>query len=131
MAGIVVLDAGALIALYSKNDEHNAWAMQMFLDTVEFEYEMSVLTLAEVLIHPTRAGKQDQFLKGISGLRIATKELEADAAMELANLRSRTKLKMPDVVVLYQAIKSGALIATTDRTLARMAKKYNVSCFCP
>lgn len=131
MAQVVVLDAGALIALYSSKDQHHDWAVQMFVDSCEFELEMPALTFAETLVHPQRSGKAKKFLNSISGLGVSIKDVLASSAIELAELRAKTALKMPDVVVLHQALLSGGRIATTDRTLAEVAKALKVFVYCP
>jgi predicted nucleic acid-binding protein len=131
MAGVVVLDAGALIALYSNKDEHHTWAMQMFRDTSALELEMNALTFAEALGHPTRAGKAKKFLSNTSGLGLKIKTLDEDAAIEIAKLRSNTSLKMPDAVVLHQALVSKGSLATTDKLLARVAQGLKISVYHP
>lgn len=121
MAGVVVLDASALIALYSSGDAHHSWALEMFRNTAASKLEMPVLSFAEVLVHPTRQGKREKFLSSISGLGLEVIELPAQAALELASLRHQTNLKMPDVVVLQRAVAVGGTLATTDRKLAETA----------
>ena len=121
MAGVVVLDASALIALYSDKDPHHQWGLQLFRDTVDKELEISALSLAEVLVHPTRSGTHEKFLSSIEGLGLRIGDLPSDSAEELAQLTVEAGLKMPDVVVLRQAMKSSALLATTDEKLAKAA----------
>jgi len=121
LAGVVVLDASALIALYSSGDAHHSWALEMFRDTAASKLEMPVLSFAEILVHPTRQGKREKFLSSISGLGLEVIELPAQAALELASLRHQTNLKMPDVVVLQRAVAVGGTLATTDRKLAETA----------
>ena len=118
MAGVVVLDASALIALHDSEDRHNTWARGMFLDSLDAALAMSVLTYAEVLVHPTRAGKVAEFEQNIAGLGIEIVAVGAEDAPALAHLRASTSLKMPDVIVLHLAVGLGASLATTDRVLA-------------
>jgi predicted nucleic acid-binding protein len=131
LAQVIVLDASALIALASSKDPHHNWALEMFRDTAGFELQMSALTQAEVLVHPARAGKLDKFLKLLEGLAMEITPLEKSDVSKLAKLRASTSLKMPDVVVLYQAMKVKGSIATTDRQLARIAKEKGVGVFRP
>lgn len=131
MAGVAVLDASALIALYSSSDKHHQWALDMFHETVALRLEMTVLSFAEVLVHPTRQGKREKFLASISGLGLEIVELPQDAATELANLRNETNLKMPDVVVLQHALKVGGTLATTDRKLAAAASELGLAVSSP
>ncbi len=118
MAGVVVLDASALIALHDSEDRHNTWARGMFLDSLDAALAMSVLTYAEVLVHPTRAGKVAEFEQNIAGLGIEIVAVGAEDAPALAHLRASTSLTMPDVIVLHLAVGLGASLATTDRVLA-------------
>ena len=127
MAGLVVLDASALIALHDSEDRHHTWARGMFLDTIDATLAMSVLTYAEVLVHPTRAGKVAEFERNIAGLGIEIVTVAADDGPALAHLRASTSLKMPDVIVLHLATGLGASLATTDRELAGEAALRGVS----
>jgi predicted nucleic acid-binding protein len=127
MAGVVVLDASALIALHDSEDRHHTWARGMFLDTIDATLAMSVLTYGEVLVHPTRAGKVAEFERNIAGLGIERVAVGAEDAPALAHLRASTSLKMPDVIVLHLAVGLGASLATTDRELAGEAALRGVS----
>jgi predicted nucleic acid-binding protein len=127
MAGLVVLDASALVALHDSEDRHHTWARGIFLETIDAALSMSVLTYAEVLVHPTRAGKVAEFERNIAGLGIEIVTVAADDGPALAHLRASTSLKMPDVIVLYLAAGLGASLATTDRGLATEAALRGVS----
>jgi predicted nucleic acid-binding protein len=127
MAGVVVLDASALIALHDSHDRHHTWARGIFLETIDAALSMSVLTYAEVLVHPTRAGKVAEFERNIAGLGIEIVTVGAEDAPALAHLRESTSLKMPDVIVLHLAAGLGASLATTDRELAGEAALRGVT----
>jgi predicted nucleic acid-binding protein len=127
MAGLVVLDASALIALHDSEDRHHTWARGIFLETIDAALSMSVLTYAEVLVHPTRAGKVAEFEQNIAGLGIEIVTVGAGDAPALAHLRESTSLKMPDVIVLHLAAGLGASLATTDRELAGEAALRGVT----
>lgn len=127
MAGVVVLDASALIALYDSEDRHHTWARGMFLDTIDATLAMSVITYAEVLVHPTRAGKVAEFEQNIAGLGIEIVTVAADDGPALANLRASKSMKMPDVIALHLAAGLGASLATTDRGLAIEAARSGVA----
>ena len=131
MAEIVVLDASALIALLSSDDSHHEWAVRMFLDTTAWQFQMSVLNQAEAMVHPTRAGKQEQFLEAIHNLRIDIAPVEASDGLEIAKMRAQTNLRMPDALVLHQALKVHGAIATTDKELAQQARARSVGVFQP
>jgi predicted nucleic acid-binding protein len=131
LAKIIVLDTSALIALTSSKDPHHQWALKMFRDTAAFELQMSALSLAEALVHPARADRAGKFLKLIDGLGLEITPIEASDVSRIANLRATTNLKMPDAVVLQQAIKVKGSIATTDKTLAKVTKQKAIEVFQP
>jgi len=131
LASVVVLDASALIALTSSQDPHHEWAMAMFRDTASFDLQMTALTHAEVLVHPERSGKLDKFLKSLASLGLSITPIEATDSNKLAVIRASTSLKMPDAVVLFQAMKVNGSIATTDQRLATEAKRKRVGVFHP
>ena len=131
MAELVVLDASALIALASDTDPNHSWAMAMFRDTAAFGLQMTALTQAEVLVHPARAGKLEKFLKLIGALGLEITPIEESDSRQIAKIRAETSLKMPDAVVLSQAIKVSGSVATTDKQLAKVAKDKGLGVFSP
>ncbi len=131
MADIVVLDASALIALLSSEDPHHDWAVQMFIDTVAWNYQMTALNEAEAMVHPTRLGKLEGFLSSLEGLRIKVATTEDSDTAGISKIRATTNLKMPDALVLYQAEKVQGAIATTDTELARVARSRSMGVFSP
>lgn len=120
---MIVLDAGALIALINERDVHHVWARELFTSTTSEEWVISSLNLAEVMVHPVRAGKAEEFLHGIEGLRLRVEGAQPEHAAELARLRAETALKMPDVIALHLATGLSAALATVDRRLATKASE--------
>ena len=131
MAELVVLDASALIALASDTDPNHSWAISMFRDTAAFGLQITALTQAEVLVHPARAGKLEKFLKLIGALGLEITPIDRSDSIQIAKIRSATSLKMPDAVVLSQAIKVAGSIATADKQLAKVAKENGLGVFSP
>jgi len=131
LAQLVVLDASAVIALASDTDPNHSWALEMFRDTAAFGLQMTALTQAEVLVHPARAGKLEKFLKLIGAMGIEITSIKESDSSQIARIRAATSLKMPDAVVLSQAMKVSGAIATTDQKLAKVAKDYGVGVFTP
>ena len=103
----------------------------MFLDTTAWQFQMSVLNQAEAMVHPTRAGKQELFLEAINNLRIEIAPVEASDGVEIAKIRAQTNLRMPDALVLHQALKVDGSIATTDKELANQARSRSIGIFQP
>ena len=131
MAQLVILDASALIALASDADPNHNWALEMFRDTAAFGLQMTALTQAEVLVHPARAGKLEKFLRLIGALGLEITPIEESDSSQIAKIRVANSLKMPDAVVLSQAIKVSGSIATTDKRLAKVAKDQGLGVFSP
>jgi predicted nucleic acid-binding protein len=125
------LDASALIALASDTDPNHSWALEIFRDTAAFGIQMTALTQAEVLVHPARAGKLEKFLKLIGALGLEITPIEESDSSQIAKIRAATSLKMPDAVVLSQAIKVAGSIATADKQLAKVAKDNGLGVFSP
>jgi predicted nucleic acid-binding protein len=92
---------------------------------------MTALTQAEVLVHPARAGKLEKFLKLIGALGLEITPIDRSDSIQIAKIRSATSLKMPDAVVLSQAIKVAGSIATADKQLAKVAKENGLGVFSP
>jgi predicted nucleic acid-binding protein len=127
MASVVVLDAGTLIALYDSRDAHHEWAVDLFLSTARFTFAISALTYAEVMVHPARARRLDDFVAGVSGLQLDIHSVDAADAEAIAQLRNTTGLRMPDVCVLHCALAFSAILATTDSKVARVARDLGVT----
>lgn len=131
MAGVVVLDAGALIALFDSTDPHHSWALDLFVATAGDALIMSTLTYAEVLVRPLREGRAEKFESSISGLGITLENVSVEDARQLAGIRVATNLKMPDAAVLAVAENIVGAIATTDASLARAASERGVTVYRP
>lgn len=131
MASVIVLDASVLIALHNSQDPHHGWAMQFFKSTLDQKWQLSVLSFAEAMVHPAKAGKLDLFQQSVAGLGLEIREVPADSAAEIAFLRANTGLRMPDLLALYQAMQSNAALATTDKSLALKAGSLGLETFQP
>ena len=103
----------------------------MFRDTAAFELQITALTYAEILVHPARAGKLEKFQKGIGSLGLEITPVGHEDSAALAKLRASTSLKLPDVVVLNQALKTKGSIASSDKDLLRIAREKGIGVFHP
>lgn len=127
MARVIVLDANVLIALLTSNDAHHEWALDLFIDCVEDKLVISSLTLSEAMVHPARNGQMDVMLKNISSLGIEVSQLDQAGSINLAYIRARTQLRMPDALVLHTAIEHNASLATLDSRLALAAESESLN----
>lgn len=117
---MTVLDASVLIAYLSKADVHHGRAVALLTRTSD-GLVVSPLTLAELLVGPTRAGQRGQAEAVLAGLGVEVLPLTRAAPARLAELRVGSRLPLPDCCVLLAAEQTGAAVATFDDRLARAA----------
>ena len=119
---MIVIDASVLIAHLDADDAHHAQAGVLLEAAGPTPLTASRLTLAEVLVGPTRAGKLEVAMAALAQLGIDGVGLDADAPVRLAGLRASTSLKMPDCCVLLAAEQVNGQVATFDASLAAAAR---------
>ncbi|MCB1264529.1 MAG: PIN domain-containing protein [Mycobacterium sp.] len=96
-------------------------------DNCHGEFAASAVTLAEVLVGAIRADRGDQVRDALADLQVQPLGLGADAPWELARLRVRTGLKLPDCCLLYAASgQPAAQLATFDARLAAGAAALGI-----
>jgi hypothetical protein len=87
------------------------------------ELAASLITLAEVLVGPTRADKLDAARAALVELGVSEVPLPAGAAEQLARLRAETGARLPDCCVLLAAEAVNAdVVPTFDERLAKRAR---------
>lgn len=124
---MIVLDASVLVGYLDSSDAHHADAVRLLAGVASEELAVSVLTLAECLVAPSRAGRTGDVAAVLDVLAVRTVPLSSDAAGRLADLRVRTGLKMPDCCVVLAAEEAHADLATFDDRLARAAEGRGVA----
>ena len=87
----------------------------------------SVLTVAEVLVHPTAGGLGEQAYAAFNAMDLTVLGIPADALMQLASLRARTGRRMPDCCVLLAAARTGGAVLTFDEKLHGSAADLGIS----
>jgi predicted nucleic acid-binding protein len=109
-------DAHHLVAtrLLSRGEQHQAGVVHP-------------MNLAEVLVGPSRRGKENQAAGAIVASGIETIVTDAEAPIRLARLRATTKLRLPDCCVLDAALETGYPMATFDDRLARVATSLGIT----
>lgn len=123
---MIILDACVLIAHFTCGDAHHQRARRLLAATDGIPLAASALTVAEVLVGPTRAGRGPEMAAALARLGVRSLDLPGDAAARLAELRAVTGLKMPDSWVLLAAEAHAASLATFDGRLARAAEQRGV-----
>lgn len=126
---MIVLDAGVLIAHLDATDGRHDRAGELLLLAADQAQPLgaSPITLAEVFVGPTRAGRVDQAAAVLDQLGVRAVELPPDAAVRLATLRAATALKFPDCCVLLAADQVADAVATFDDRLAAAARSHGLT----
>jgi predicted nucleic acid-binding protein len=124
---VIVIDASVLIAHFDARDAQHKRAVHA-LNTAGGEVlGANVITIAEVLVGPARAGRLDDARVALRDLGVNDLDLPTDAATRLATLRARTNLRLPDCCVLLSAQREHASLLTFDERLGERAKRIGVS----
>jgi predicted nucleic acid-binding protein len=119
---VIVLDASVLIGYLDAGDVHHDRAAALLARELDDDFAVNLLTLAEILVAPTRSGQRDQVLGILSDLAVETLQFPEGSAVALAKLRAETLLRMPDCCVLLSALDQQARLATFDDRLIRAAR---------
>jgi len=118
---VIVLDANVLVALLDPGDVHHDMAESLLREHVDDRKVVSVLTMAEFLVHPAMHGTIETAVQSVALIGVEVLPLPASDASGLATTRARSRLKMPDAVVLHTAQTVHGAIMTLDQDLARAA----------
>lgn len=124
---MIILDASALIAHLDPSDALHRRAVATMLTLDGGPLGISPISHAEVLVGPTRAGSVEQTEAALADLGVAEIGFPEDAALQLAMLRVRTKLKLPDCCVILAARQARGTILTFDAGLAAAARNVAIS----
>jgi predicted nucleic acid-binding protein len=123
---VIVLDASVLIGYLDAGDAHHDRATALLTAVIEDDFAVNLLTLAEILVVPTRTGQRDSVLAMLTDLEVETLQFPQGSAVKLAQLRAETALKMPDCCVLLSALDQKARLASFDDRLVKAAQARGV-----
>ncbi|MQA73711.1 MAG: PIN domain-containing protein [Solirubrobacterales bacterium] len=127
MARVIVCDASALIAWLDPGDAHHERASADLEELAGEGFGAATLTMAEVLVGPSRTGRADEALTALAGLGLAEIALEGQAA-QLAILRAESKRRLPDCCVLLAARLAGAApVLSYDAKLCAAARSIGLA----
>jgi predicted nucleic acid-binding protein len=118
VAELIVADASVLIGWLDDRDPHHDAAIEVLASVDRFV--VHPLTLAEVLVHPARSGREVDVLARLEAIGMVVSSHPIDP-VALARLRASTTLKMPDCVVLACSREHGTALATFDDRLRAAA----------
>jgi len=124
---VIVLDASVLVAHLSPHDAHHTAATELLLDTADEAWLVHMLTLAEVLVGGTKAGKGAEMLADLKASGITLAPRDDHEPLRLAELRATTGLTLPDCCVLDAAQTNAAQLATFDKGLTTAASRLGVT----
>ena len=119
---MIVLDASVLIGYFDASDVHHRRAVALLAREIDEDFAVNLLTLAEVLVAPTRTGQRDTVLGLVDALGVETLPFPNGSAVTLAQLRAETQLRMPDCCVLLSARDRRARIASFDERVVKAAR---------
>ncbi len=119
---MIVLHASVLIGYLDAGDAHHERATALLTREIDDDFAVNLLTLAEILVAPTRTGQRDTVLGILNDLGVETLQFPAGAAVTLAQLRAETMLKMPDCCVLISARDRQARLASFDERVVKAAR---------
>jgi predicted nucleic acid-binding protein len=118
----MILDASVLIAFLDAGDAHHERAMALLSREIDDDFAVNLLTLAEILVAPTRTGRRDTVRRVLADLEVETLQFPPGSAVTLAQLRVDTLLKMPDCCVLLSLLDEQARLASFDDRLIKAAQ---------
>jgi predicted nucleic acid-binding protein len=124
---VIVLDASLLIAHFDHDDALHAQATEHLLDAADQQFGASSITLAEILVGPTRTGRLVIAQAALRALDVTELPLPSNAAMRLAALRVESGLKLPDCCVLLAAQDTNGTVLTFDDRLGREAIRLGLT----
>lgn len=121
---MTALDASLVIAHFEEHDKHHDAAAEFFANDAGPRW-IATVTLAEVLVPHIPAGTAG-LLAALDRLDVQEWPFGEGAALQLAELRALTRLKMPDCCVLLAAQQAGDAVATFDRRLRQAAGQLGI-----
>ena len=123
---MILLDASVLIGFIFDQDAHHEAAVALLREAAGSSFGVSPVTLAEVLVAPTRLGRVSAAERMLCELGVTEIPLPRDAAVQLAGLQVESGLTMPDCCVLLAATSSNGAVATFDGRLASVAAARDI-----
>lgn len=123
---MIILDASVLIAHLDPSDVHHDAATELLVGAARTEFAASLVTFAEVLVGPARAGQIDAARATLDDLGVVELPLPDDASNRLAKLRADTGLRLPDCCVLLAAAGTGGRVLSFNERLLREAARLSV-----
>jgi predicted nucleic acid-binding protein len=123
---VITLDASVLIAHFRPVDEHHVLAGRLLAEHAGGGFAVHPLNLAEVLVGGVRIVRAEEMLADLREMGVEVMAPKVDDPLELATLRAKSGLKLPDCCALQTAMTRGTPIGTFDDALASAARQEGV-----
>jgi len=124
---VIILDANVLIGFLDADDPHHAATVDLLERRFADGFGSSVLTVAEALVHPTRAERQDAAIAALDRIGLQVLAIGAADAAALARVRNDYRVRMPDAVALHTALSTDSELATFDEALIAAANRAGIT----
>jgi predicted nucleic acid-binding protein len=125
---LIVLDASIVIALLDPKDALHTAALRVSIAHAGEDLRLPASALAETLVVPSRAGREDEVRAKIQLLDLSVIPISEEIAVEAARLRgTHRSLRLPDALVIASGDILGAdSILTGDRSWAAVSHRVSV-----
>jgi predicted nucleic acid-binding protein len=123
---MIALDSSVVIALLDPLDSHHGDAVALIRSHSNHTFLMHPINIAEVLVRAVREGVGVQKQADLDTLGITPLPHSRTASLQLAEIRVRTGLRMPDCCVLLAASDGVEGLATFDHALRAAAQQLGV-----
>jgi predicted nucleic acid-binding protein len=123
---VIVLDASVLIAHLDGSDRHHGKARSLLEANGGERLGASVITLAETLVSPARAGRLEDAEAALQRLGVEELSFAPNAPRRLATMRAEIGLKMPDCCVLLATQDQEGIVASFDSALLAAARSLGL-----
>lgn len=125
---MIAVDASVLIGALDFRDALHRRSAELLHECADQPLAASVVTVAEVLVAPIRAGRDHEARAALREMEVEGIPLDDASSVALAELRARTNLKLPDCCVLHAAQSVGATrVLTVDARLAAAARDLGLA----
>ncbi len=130
MAGVVVLDAGVVIAFRNAADPLHARAVTAWHQHAAADLVLPASAYAEALVGPCRAGPHEvaAFRQFLAGLAVHVEPVSTAIAERAAEVRATTRsLRLPDALVLATGdVLNAPVVLTGDAGWASLSSRVRV-----
>ena len=122
---MIALDVSVLIGYLDATDVHHESATSLLTREIDEDLAANILTVAEILVAPTRTGQAEMVLTSLTTWRSRRCNC-LRGRVALAQLHAETQLKMPDCCVLLTAREQQARLASFDERVVPAVRALGI-----